>query len=95
MPKKDERFPVIIGDEELDFKAVTLTIREVCMLKFIEQITNKPDWWTKVHDEEISERWKREAMETNWADYTDYADFTQKMADAVSYQLRKRKLDRY
>lgn len=84
MPDSDERFPVIIGDGEFDFKANTLTIREVCMLKFMEEITNKPDWWMKVNNDDVSEKWKKEALEMDWTTLLDHADFTQGMADGVS-----------
>lgn len=49
----------------------------------IEEITNKSDWWVKVHDAEIAARWKAEALEMNWAAFLKYADFTPAMADAV------------
>jgi hypothetical protein len=50
----------------------------------MEEITNKPDWWTKVYDEEISEKWKKEALEMDWTTLLEHADFTQAMADGVS-----------
>ncbi|CAM1510371.1 Fc.00g007060.m01.CDS01 [Cosmosporella sp. VM-42] len=88
MPDVDERFPVLIGDEDKDWKASTLTIREVCMLKLMEEITNKPDWWTKVNDEEISAKWVKEALEMDWTDYVRHADFTEEMGNACIEELR-------
>ncbi|KAG8411429.1 hypothetical protein J3458_015490 [Metarhizium acridum] len=44
LPDKQHRFPVLVGNSKIDIKANTLTIRELCMLPFIEEITNKPDW---------------------------------------------------
>jgi hypothetical protein len=81
-------FPVVLktedGEGEGDWRATTLTIREVCMLKVIEDLTNKPDWWIKVNDDEIAAKWKKEAMEMPWGEYRVFGDFTQAMADAVS-----------
>ncbi|KAI9154930.1 Citrate synthase-like protein [Paramyrothecium foliicola] len=90
MPAFNKRFPTIIGDEESVWKASTLVRREVCMLRFIEEITNKPNWWVKVHDPEITKRWKQEALEHDWASYRQHADFTPNMADACIEELRSK-----
>lgn len=52
------RFPHAILD---DFALPGLTQREKSMLDFINQISDKPRWWEKVHDERIVERWRSEA----------------------------------
>ncbi|KAF5685285.1 hypothetical protein FCIRC_3526 [Fusarium circinatum] len=87
-------FPVVLGTEEGegegDWRATTLTIREVCMLKVIEDLTNKPEWWIKVNDDEIAAKWKKEAMEMPWGEYRVFGDFTQAMADACIKELRKK-----
>ncbi|EMT70729.1 hypothetical protein FOC4_g10009197 [Fusarium odoratissimum] len=87
-------FPVVLGMEEGegegDWRASTLTIREVCMIKVIEDLTNKPEWWIKVNDDEITAKWKKEAMEMPWGEYRVYGDFTQAMADACIKELRKK-----
>ncbi|KAM5353823.1 hypothetical protein ACJ41O_000473 [Fusarium nematophilum] len=88
--RPDEAFPAIIGDEDEDWKAATLTIREVCMLKFMEDITNKPEWWIKVNDEEIASKWTKEVVEMPWSEYLEHADFTKDMADACIQELRKK-----
>lgn len=85
LPEEEDRFPVLVGNADIDFKANTLTKREVCMLQFIEEITNKPDWWKKVHNEEIASRWKAEVLGMDWAAYIKHGDFLPTMADAVSY----------
>ena len=64
--------------------APTLTNREVCMLKFVEDITNEPEWWLKVREPETVLQWKRQVLELPWAEYRPHADFTETMADAVS-----------
>lgn len=84
MPQELQSFPVLIGSEDRDWKASTLLIREVCMLKFVEELTNKKEWNIKIWDLAISERWKKEALEMDWETYRPYADFTPAMADAVS-----------
>ncbi|CAF3580872.1 unnamed protein product [Fusarium graminearum] len=85
-----EPFPVLTGEEDryTEWKAATLTVRETCMLKIIEDLTNKPEWWLKVKDEEIATKWMKEAMEMPWEDYRPHGDFTQKMANACIKELR-------
>ncbi|KAL7921214.1 hypothetical protein ACQKWADRAFT_295867 [Trichoderma austrokoningii] len=88
MPPSDQRFPILIGAEGFDWKAATLLIREVCMFKFVEEITNKAMWWEKVFEPQVAEKWKQEALEMNWKEYRNYADFTPAMADACIRELR-------
>ncbi|KAH6893499.1 hypothetical protein B0T10DRAFT_400799 [Thelonectria olida] len=83
-------FPVLVGDQAWDWNADTLTVREVCMLRFIEDITNKPEWWRKVKNRKIVAKWKKEALEMPWTEYREYADFTEAMADACIMELRKK-----
>lgn len=87
----DNQFPLLLHHTQGNWdtwQATTLLIREVCMLRLVEELTNKPDWWTKVHDPAISARWKQEALEFNWASYREHADFTPAMADAVISEVR-------
>ncbi len=85
MPPANEHFPILFdADSSTNWKAVTLMRREICMLKLIEDITNKPDWWEKIRNPEIAAKWKNEALQFEWADYSEYADFSEAMADAVS-----------
>ncbi|KAK3654141.1 hypothetical protein LTR56_004195 [Elasticomyces elasticus] len=58
---KSERFPHAIADF---FSVDGVTRREQRMLDFINQITDKPQWWEKVRDEEILSRWRIEACGT-------------------------------
>jgi hypothetical protein len=83
LPPASQRFPVLSGDEHTDWSADTLTIREVCMLRVVEELTNKPEWWLKVRDPEIAARWQKEALAMDWPAYREYADFTPAMAEAV------------
>ncbi|RSL72229.1 hypothetical protein CEP54_000864 [Fusarium duplospermum] len=86
-PGKDV-FPSLVDYEP--WTAVTLTIRERCMLKFIEDITNKPEWWVKVQDPEISARWAREVLEMPWTEFHQYGNFSESMADACILELREK-----
>ncbi|KAJ3492053.1 hypothetical protein NLG97_g5484 [Lecanicillium saksenae] len=63
MPAPGERFPTLLAD---DWRASTLTIRELFMLWFTEQITNKPNWQAKVYDDAIIEKWRAEVDHVNW-----------------------------
>ncbi|KAF1731198.1 hypothetical protein CRV24_009277 [Beauveria bassiana] len=82
-------FPIMTGNVG-DWLSPTLSIRELCMLRFMDEITDKPDWWTKVHDAVIAGRWKAEALDAKWGSYRRYGDFTSAMADACIAELRKK-----
>ncbi|WZH43236.1 uncharacterized protein QYS62_004238 [Fusarium acuminatum] len=60
------------------------------MLKVIEELTNKPEWWRKVNDPDIVAKWVKEAMAMPWAEYRPNGDFTQLMANACIDELRKK-----
>jgi hypothetical protein len=79
-----------MNDGDGGWKAVTLLIREVCMLKLMEDLTNKPDWWDKVNDPEIVARWKAEALAMDWHAYLTYGDFTENMVDHCLAELRRK-----
>jgi hypothetical protein len=40
-----------------------ITVRELRMLEFINQVTDKPDWERKVFEKPIIEKWKEEAKQ--------------------------------
>ena len=54
------------------------------MLKLINELSDKPEWWRKVKDDEIAAKWKKEALEMDWGAIQRWGDFTPAMADAVS-----------
>lgn len=56
--RERECYPHAIADF---FATPGVTLREQRMLDFINQITDKPRWWEKVHDEAILARWREEA----------------------------------
>ncbi|TFK26789.1 hypothetical protein FA15DRAFT_615143 [Coprinopsis marcescibilis] len=47
-----------------------MTLRELTILQFIDQVTDKPDWTTKVFSEEITSKWKTE-LETSQIDMSE------------------------
>ncbi|KGQ09595.1 hypothetical protein BBAD15_g5071 [Beauveria bassiana D1-5] len=84
-------FPRLSFDDEgnASWRAHTLLIREVCMLRVMEELTNKPEWWRKVKDDEIAAKWKTEILQMDWKTLVDlWAVFTEPMADAVIAELR-------
>lgn len=81
-------FPALIAIDGEDWAATTLTIREVCMIRLVEDLTNKPEWWRKVKDPEIAAKWKKEALEMPWSEYVKYGHFEESMADAVRVSIR-------
>lgn len=46
-----------------DYAPHRLTSKEVDMLAFMNSITDKPDWNTKVFDEKITKKWAEEALQ--------------------------------
>ncbi|KAF0319220.1 heterokaryon incompatibility protein [Colletotrichum asianum] len=57
MPDDDAAFPSAMQE----WKAFTLTWGEIAILWFVEEITNKPDWYVKVFDEIVA-KWEQEAL---------------------------------
>jgi len=39
-----------------------LSVREVAMMLVMERLSDKPDWHFKVSDDEITDKWRQEAM---------------------------------
>ncbi|KAH7391984.1 hypothetical protein BKA66DRAFT_525811 [Pyrenochaeta sp. MPI-SDFR-AT-0127] len=66
-----------------------LTVREKCMLFFMNQITDKPEWHFKVHDENIVARWRVEADELDWdAEVIEEGDMSVDMFNYCIEELR-------
>lgn len=55
------------------------TIRERCMLFFVDSISDKPEWTRKIHDEGIVSRWRQEAKGLDWTKVVEGGDFSDKM----------------
>lgn len=52
-----ERFEHAIADSIL---SPGITLRELAMLEFVNQITDKPRWWEEVFDEVAIKAWRGE-----------------------------------
>lgn len=83
MPAYKDRFPVTITNEGLEWTARALLIRELCMLKVIEEITEKPDWSRNVRNAHTTTSWTKEILALDWSKHIKYADFTSSMAEQV------------
>ncbi|KAJ3494740.1 hypothetical protein NLG97_g3882 [Lecanicillium saksenae] len=82
-----DTFPALVAEKDEGWKANTLLIREYCMLEAIESITNKPEWWRKIRDPEISAKWREEMLAIEWPIFHRHSDFTENMADACISEL--------
>ncbi|KAK0760908.1 hypothetical protein N5P37_005847 [Trichoderma harzianum] len=87
-------FPVIAKHHRIEWAAGPLFIKELCILKAIEEITNKPRWWDHVRDTRITDGWKKEMLALDWSNYLNHAIFTPLMADFCIKEL-KDKADLY
>lgn len=79
-------FPVIAKHHRIEWTAGPLFIKELCILKAIEEITNKPRWCDHVRDTRITDGWKKEMLALEWSNYLSHAIFTPPMADWVCFK---------
>ncbi|KAH6962441.1 hypothetical protein BKA56DRAFT_498126 [Ilyonectria sp. MPI-CAGE-AT-0026] len=82
------RCPHLLGIPELDWQAETLPHREVWVLRFIESITNKSEWWEKVSNPDIALKWKQDAV--GMPGLERLGGFTEEMAEACLIELRRK-----
>ncbi|KAI0799890.1 hypothetical protein GGR55DRAFT_668133 [Xylaria sp. FL0064] len=77
-------------EEGWRFQSVGLKLRETRMMEFMNHITDKPDWDRKVFDEEIVNKWHREAMGSQAQEMNLDGDvyMTEKMFDYCIRELR-------
>lgn len=83
MPAAKDHFPITITNDGRDWTAKALLIRELCMLKVVEEITEKPDWWSNIRNRDIARSWGKEILALDWSKHMKYADFTSSMAVQV------------
>ncbi|KAL6890959.1 hypothetical protein GGI43DRAFT_210982 [Trichoderma evansii] len=76
IPDSKNCFPVLMTNEDLEWSGSALLIRELCMLKVAEEITNTPNWWKNFRSTQITENWKTEILALDWKKYKKDADFT-------------------
>ncbi|RFU23923.1 hypothetical protein B7463_g12415, partial [Scytalidium lignicola] len=90
-------FPTAVNDLDIEDGHVSLpllTLRELDMIRIMENITEKPNWDSKVFDTAITSRWKEEALGNNvtkammnWviAELQDKARIFQKRGFVIAY----------
>ncbi|KAK8017786.1 hypothetical protein PG993_014112 [Apiospora rasikravindrae] len=84
-PEKSTRFPHAIADY---FASNGVTERELRMLDFVNQITDKPDWHRKVSDEQIVKKWEKEAV--RFDETLDDFYLSEKMFEVCLEELREK-----
>ncbi|PFH57035.1 hypothetical protein XA68_15594 [Ophiocordyceps unilateralis] len=82
-----KHFPSLNSSKYSDWCIKALLIREVCMMKMVEDVTNEPKWWLDASSPDACARWKQEALDRNWAGYRKYGDFTPAMTDACINEI--------
>lgn len=81
LPHRDQRHDHAIADF---VNRVGVTVRELRMLDFVNQITDKPDWDKKVTDLQIVAKWKEEANRTIDVNGKDDVILSDEMFEFVS-----------
>ncbi|KAI3323654.1 hypothetical protein HD806DRAFT_534778 [Xylariaceae sp. AK1471] len=61
-PEYGEKYFMHALSDACRFESVGLKLREVRMMEFMDQITDKPEWERKIFDEQIVKNWREEAM---------------------------------
>ncbi|KAF0315041.1 DUF4246 domain-containing protein [Colletotrichum asianum] len=85
--RPEKMFPSAV----LDWTAIALTLSELVIMWFVEQITNIPDWHVKVFNDDIAAKWKVEVMAVNWASVPlKYAHFDDDMFEWCLGELRQK-----
>ena len=84
------RFPHAIADF---FATEGVTMREQRMLDFVNQITDKPQWTDKIHNDEIVGRWRAEACGTKRQQQTSSQHMSEKCFDYVRFRVETFELD--
>ncbi|KAJ5644605.1 hypothetical protein N7507_010616 [Penicillium longicatenatum] len=77
-------FPSALDDRDIDNRYAELpvqTLREMAMVKEMEDITDIPEWWKKIHDPNTAQQWKKMARNSG-------ADITENMAEWIIEELK-------
>ncbi|KAK4867793.1 hypothetical protein LT330_006654 [Penicillium expansum] len=77
-------FPSALDDRDIQAGFVdlpVLTLREMHMVEFMEDLTDIPEWWKKVFDPATQEKWKKTAMNSG-------KDITLNMAEWIIDELQ-------
>ncbi|KAL1404890.1 hypothetical protein Q8F55_008501 [Vanrija albida] len=84
---KNNGFPSAVLEES--WKSNTPTVRERAILAFVDSITDKPEWWTKIDNDDITAKWRAEinaAVEAKAEPY--HKGFSGDMFDFALNELR-------
>ena len=66
------RFPTALGEDDPNEEEITpFVFREVLMLRIMNELTDKPEWSRKVFDENITKKWRDEALSAQPDNVTD------------------------
>jgi hypothetical protein len=79
-----QRFPHAIADF---YASKGITLRERRMLAFINHITDKPGWESKIYHEEITRKWRREASRPAVTEDSEDIYLSDLMFDFVSVRI--------
>ena len=60
--RDDEIYPIGIHPECYGADSEMLLVREVAMMIVMDRLTDKPDWYVKVFDDAIAEKWIEEGL---------------------------------
>ncbi|KAJ5924407.1 hypothetical protein N7466_008594 [Penicillium verhagenii] len=77
-------FPSALDDRDIENGYTELpvqTLREIAMVEVMEDITDIPEWWKKIHDPTTAQDWKKMARDTG-----DH--ITKNMADWIIDELK-------
>ncbi|KAI0440696.1 hypothetical protein F4803DRAFT_459480 [Xylaria telfairii] len=90
LPEFGEKYFMHALWDEWRFESTGLKLREVRMMEFMNQITDKPEWERKVLDEEIVNKWREEALGPQAQEMNLDGDvyMTEKMFDNCIKELR-------
>jgi hypothetical protein len=69
-PREEETFyPLGLHPNCNDSHSVLLLVREVAMMKIMEQLTDKENWHNLIFNDEVVNQWRKESLERRNRDY--------------------------
>ncbi|KAJ5167720.1 uncharacterized protein N7482_003314 [Penicillium canariense] len=81
-------FPSALDDRDIEngyTEQPAQTLREIGMVAFMEQLTDIPQWWKKIHHFGVADQWKNMALNSD-------ADITPNMANWIIDELKYKAL---
>ncbi|KAJ6011477.1 Protein of unknown function DUF4246 [Penicillium sp. IBT 35674x] len=77
-------FPSALDDRDIENRYTELpvqTLRELAMVSVMEDITDIPEWWKKIHNSNTAQEWKEMALRSG-------ADITKNMSEWIIEELK-------